>query len=305
MNFKKDLFTSSDGKTAVSYKIYAPENPKAVIQLSHGMCEYVERYAPHAEFFVSQGFVFAGNDHLGHGDTAKTPDDLGYTVSADCLIEDVHKMTEILKSEYKDLPVFLLGHSMGSFISRCYLEKYGKELAGSIISGTAGSGNPTGLGKLLCKTIAAFKGDTHRSELVKSISTGSYSKKFSKNAPASAWVTSNDALREKYDADPLCNYVFTLNGYYNMFDLLGRVSKRSWADTVPKELPIMLIGGSDDPVGGAKGITEVYEKLKAAGMIDLKIKLFDGARHELLNEIEPVKHETYKLITDWINDKIK
>jgi len=305
LNFKKDFFTSSDGKTAVSYKIYAPENPKAVIQLSHGMCEYVERYAPHAEFFVSQGFVFAGNDHLGHGNTAKKSDDLGYTVSADCLVEDVHKMTEILKSEYKDLPVFLLGHSMGSFVARCYLEKYGNDLAGVIISGTAGSGNPTGLGKLLCKTIAAFKGDTHRSELVKSISTGSYSKKFGKDAPASAWVTSNAAIREKYDADPLCKYTFTLNGYYNMFDMLGRVSKRSWANNVPKTLPVILIGGTDDPVGGTKGITEVYERLKAAGVNDLEIKLFDGARHELFNEVEPVRDATYELLTDWINERIK
>ena len=118
-------------------------------------------------------------------------------------------------------------------------------------------------------------------------------------------MTSNVAIREKYDADPLCNYTFTLNGYYNMFDLLGRVSKKTWASSVPKDLPIILVSGADDPVGGVKGTTDVYEKLRSAGVSDLRIELFEGARHELLNETEPIRDKTYEILTDWINERIK
>ena len=304
MEFIKDSFLSSDGKTQVSCYFYVPEAPKAIIQLSHGMCEYVERYAPHAEYFASQGFIFCGHDHLGHGHTAASENDLGYTVSADCLVEDLSKMTLKAKEKYPDLPVFLFGHSMGSFIARCYLSKYSDLIAGAVISGTAGRGNPTSIGKLLCRVIALFKGDCHRSGLVKSISTGSYYKKFGKDAPKSAWVTSNAAIREKYDADPLCRYTFTLNGYYNMFDLLGRVSAKGWAASVDTSLPLLLIGGTDDPVGGEKGINEVANRLRAAGASELTVRLWQGARHELLNEIDEIRDETYTTVTDWINSKI-
>ncbi len=300
----KDNFISSDGKTTVACYFYEPNEPKAVIQLSHGMCEYVERYATHAEYFVSQGFVFCGNDHLGHGQTAKDENDLGYTVSADFLVDDLYKMTQKIKEKYPDLPIFLFGHSMGSFVARCYMSKYKGVLEGAVISGTAGRGNPTSAGKILCRLIALFKGDRHRSGLVKSISTGSYYKKFGKNAPRSAWVTSNAEIREKYDADPLCSYTFTLNGYYNMFDLLGRVSSKKWAGTLDRSLPILLIGGADDPVGGVTGINEVADRLKAAGVTDLTVRLWQNARHELLNETDEIRDETYKTVTDWINSKI-
>ena len=300
----KDTFISSDGKTTVSCYFYEPKEPRAVIQLSHGMCEYVERYAPHAEYFVSQGFIFCGNDHLGHGHTAKDENDLGYTVSADCLVDDLYKMTQKIKERYKGLPIFLFGHSMGSFVARCYLSKYKGELAGAVISGTAGRGNPTAAGKMLCRLIAIFKGDRHRSELVRSISTGSYYKKFGKDAPRSAWVTSNDKIREKYDADPLCRYTFTLNGYYNMFDLLGRVSSKKWAGRLDATLPILMIGGALDPVGGVRGINEVADRMRGAGVTDLTVRLWQDARHELLNEVDEIRDDTYKTVTDWINSKI-
>ena len=304
MKAVKEKFVSSDGKTAVACYFYEPEKPRAVIQLSHGMCEYIERYAPHAEYFVSQGFVFCGNDHLGHGQTAPTADDLGYTVSADFLIDDVRKMTQKIKERYPGLPIFLLGHSMGSFVARCYMSKYKGGLAGAVLSGTAGRGNPTAAGKALCRLIALFRGERHRSSLVKSISTGSYYKKFGKDAPRSAWITSNDAIREKYDADPLCSYTFTLNGYFNMFELLGRVSAKKWAKTLDKTLPVLLIGGADDPVGGEKGINEVASRMKNAGVTDLTVRLWSGARHELLNEADEIRDETYKTITDWMNSRI-
>ncbi len=298
-------FLSSNGKTQVAYRFYIPDAPRAVIQLSHGMCEYVGRYEPHAEYFASQGFVFCGNDHLGHGETAENRDELGYTHSADNLIDDLAKMTDIAKKRFPKLPLIILGHSMGSFILRAYLSRYGSLPDAVIISGTAGPGSPTAAGKLLAQNSAKRHGDHYRDQFIKSISTGSYSKKFGKDAPASAWVTSNLQAIKKYDSDPFCNFTFTVNGYYNLFELLGRVSAKKWASTVPRELPIMLISGVDDPVGDfGKGVTKVHRRLQDAGVDDLQLYLLENCRHEPFNEQPAVRDRAYGIVVKWINERL-
>lgn len=304
-NFIKGSFLSSDGENRAAYYIYEPKEPKAVIQLSHGMCEYVERYEPHAKYFCSCGFVFAGHDHLGHKGSVKSDADLGYTVAADVLTADLARMTDILKEKYSGLPVILLGHSMGSFILRDYMQKYKGKIKAAVISGTAGPDNPTALGKLLASLICKIKGDHHRSHLLYSMSTGSYSKPFGKGAHKNCWLTRDEKEVERYTADKFSNFIFTANGYKNLFELLSRVSKRSWAESIDKELPILLISGTDDPVGSfGKGVRKVYERIRAANVKDVTLCLLDGARHEPFNEIEPTKSEAYKTVTDWINERI-
>ncbi len=298
-------FLSSDGKTQIAYRFYIPDAPRAVIQLSHGMCEYVGRYHPHAEYFASQGFVFCGHDHLGHGETAENENELGYTGSADFLIDDLAKMTGAVKKKFPNIPLFILGHSMGSFILRAYLSRYGSRIDGALISGTAGPGSPTAAGKLLASSSAKRHGDHYRDEFVKSISTGSYSKSFGKDAPASAWVTSNTEVLKKYDSDPFCNYTFTVNGYYNLFDLLGRVSSKKWATTVPRDLPIMLISGVQDPVGDfGKGVTKVHRRLQDVGVHDLELYLLENCRHEPFNELPDVRDRAYGIVVKWINARL-
>ncbi len=298
-------FLSADRKNQVAYYIFEPEAPRAVIQLSHGMCEYVERYEPHAEYFCLQGFVFAGNDHLGHGKTAKNDGDFGYTVSADCMIEDLSSMTDLLKEKYPGLPIILLGHSMGSFLLREYMTKYSGKLSGAIISGTAGPGNPTALGKALCRLIALFKGDRHRSKLLYSMSNGGYSKAFGKDGPKARWLSRDIEIAEKYSNDTRSNFIFTVNGYISLFDILGRVSKPSWAKKINPDLPILMISGADDPVGSfGSGVKKIHRRLQDARIKDLSLVLFEGARHEPFNEIEPTKSEAYKTVTDWINARI-
>lgn len=301
-------FTSSDRRSEVAYYVYSPceTPPKAVIQLSHGMCEYVERYEAHAEFFCSQGFAFCGNDHLGHGRSIKDENDLGYTVSADVLVEDVAKMSDIIAERFPNTPIFLLGHSMGSFIARCYMSRFANKVSGVIISGTAGSGSPTGIAKLLAKAREKRFGDRYRDELLKGLSTGSYNKKFGKDAPESAWLTTNAAARERYNDDSLCGFTFTINGYYNLFDLLGRVSRKDWAKSVPKDLPVLIISGADDPVGSfGKGVEQVRRRLVSAGVADVSARLWQGARHELFNEVEKTRDEAYSTVADWITEHIK
>ena len=288
--FERTSFLSADGKTSVAaYFWYAPDvAPRAILQLSHGMCEYIERYDAWARRFAEAGYVFCGNDHLGHGNTARGAKDLGYMAKrggADLLVEDVHQMTLLAKEKFPDLPVVLYGHSMGSFVARRYLTRYGEELAAALVSGTAGPGQPTGLGKKMAHAVGAVRGDHYRSRFLTAMAFGSYNKKFGKEKSLFSWLTRDEAVRGKYGEDPFCTFVFTTAGYDTLFSLLGTVSDKKWAQSVPKELPVLLFSGDMDPVGNyGKGVKKVYERLIAAGC-NARLKLYEGGRHEMHNEI--------------------
>lgn len=291
MTYRKERITypSADGKNTVAAYIFTPEEGevRAVLQLCHGMCEYILRYEPFAAYLCAHGIAFAGNDHLGHGETAACAEDLGYTVDAAHMVADVRTLTCLLKERFgKDTPFFFSGHSMGSFIARTYLSRYGREgITAAIIIGTAGPGAPTGAGKAVAKLIGALRGDRHRSQLLKAMAFGSYTKRCPKGCSPSAWISRDEALVARYDADPFCSYLFTVRGYIDLFTLLGGVSAKTWAGTVPKDLPILLTAGEEDPVGGyGKGVRAVYDRLRAAGVRDVALKLYPGDRHEILNE---------------------
>ena len=301
MKKETGFFISSDKETEIAYYIYSPESPIAILQISHGMCEYIERYENHAEFFASHGIILCGNDHKGHGNSVKSPDELGYTGSADVLVDDVAIMTDLMREKYPDLPIILLGHSMGSFVAREYMSRYHKKADAFIISGTAGPENPTSLGKLACKLIGAFKGYNHRSKLLFKLANGSYDKHF-KNETRCAWLTNDTNVTERYTKDPLCAFIFTVNGYYNMFDLLSRVSKKSWADTVEKDKPVLIISGDRDPVGNfGEGIRKTYSRLLGAGVLDAHCEIYEGGRHELFNEKAEIKEKAYSDVVGFVN----
>lgn len=287
ITFEELTYLSSDGATTVHAYIWAPKEPRAVVQLSHGMCEYVARYDEWARRFAAEGIVFCGNDHLGHGRTAKEKSDLGYTAprgGADLIVDDLYKMSLIMRERYPALPLFLYGHSMGSFAARAYLTKYAHLLSGALISGTAGSGAPTGLALKLTHAIARAKGDRHRSALITAMAFGAYNKRFSKDEGLHAWLTRDEAVRERYGKDDFCRFVFTTAGYDTLFSLLGAVSKKDWAQQVPKHLPILLFAGDADPVGSyGKGVAEVHRRLLAAGC-NSTLRLYEGGRHEMHNE---------------------
>lgn len=287
--FEELTYPSSDGKSTVHAYLWAPVGapPKAVIQLSHGMCEYVQRYDAWARRFCAEGYAFCGNDHLGHGHTAEGSDALGYTAcrgGAALLVEDVHALSLLMRERYPDLPLILYGHSMGSFVARCYLSKYGSELSGALISGTAGPGQPTAIGRQVAHLVARMKGDGHRSKFLTSLAFGSYNKRFTAERDAFSWLSRDKAVREAYGKDPFCTFVFTAAGYDTLFELLGTVSKKSWAGTVPKTLPMLLFAGDQDPVGGyGRGVKAVYNRLKGQGC-NVMLRLFAGGRHEMHNE---------------------
>ncbi len=288
--FEQLQYPAADGQSTAHAYIWSPRDtaPRMILQLSHGMCEYIERYDAWARRFAEQGIVFCGNDHLGHGRTAPDSESLGYTAprgGADMMVEDLHTLTGLMRARYPDIPIVLYGHSMGSFVARVYLTRYGNELAGALISGTAGPGQPTGIALTLAHAIAKAKGDRHRSKLLTSLAFGAYNKRFTEERDTASWLTRVKEIREKYTKDPWCSFTFTAAGYDTLFSLLNTVSSKKWARAVPKHLPILLFAGDQDPVGNyGRGVHAVWRRLLDTGC-NAELKLYEGGRHEMHNEL--------------------
>lgn len=298
---------SADGRSTLAAYAVIPPSPRAMLQISHGMCEYFLRYEGFAEYLAEQGILVFGHDHLGHGNTASSPEELGFTVSgggADVLLHDVRRVAEHMRGRYPDLPVILFGHSMGSFIARAVLEgDTASPYSAAILCGTGGPDTPAAAGKALASLLIALRGEKHRSTLLKSIAFAGYNKKFEKNCDKNAWLTRDASVVDKYNADPFCTYVFTLRAYHDLFTLVERVSRREWAENLPKDLPLLLISGEMDPVGSwGRGVRLVDEALRKASVKDLTLRLYPEMRHEILNEIG--KETVWRETLEWINERI-
>lgn len=306
---KSDLyFSSSNSKNKIHLSIWKPDgDPKAILQISHGMAEYIERYDDFAGFLNEHGILVAGNDHLGHGASVHSKDEYGYFSEKNgnnCLIEDLHYVTQKIKKDYPEVPFFLLGHSMGSFYCRQYICRYGEELNGAIVMGTAFQPKAAAeAGKAMCRIIALFRGWHYRSSFINNMAFGSYNKAFQPARTATDWLSRDEDNVDRYNADERCGFIFTLNGYYNMFHGLTRLCDNDLIKKVPVALPILITSGGTDPVGNfGKGVTSVYEQYRKLGINDLSIKLYPEARHEILNEIN--KEEVYEDILHWLEKHI-
>lgn len=306
--FRERTFLSADGRTQVHAYIWRPEGValKGIVQLAHGMCEYVQRYDAWARRFCAQGYIFCGNDHLGHGNTAPDEEELGYTDphnGAEYLVEDLHTFSAIMRTEYPDLPLILYGHSMGSFAARIYLTRYGDELAAALISGTAGANMPTAMGIGVANAVRRLRGAHHRSKTITSIAFGGYNARFKEENDPLSWLTADPAVRDLYRTDPFCAYIFTTTGYHTMFTLLHTVSDKKWADGVPKSLPVLFFAGDMDPVGSyGKGVRQIYDRMIAAGCKRAQLKLYPGGRHEMHQELN--RDEVFADIMTFLEDAL-
>ncbi|MBQ8432988.1 MAG: lysophospholipase [Clostridia bacterium] len=300
-------FLSSDQRTHLAaYRLDPVGTPRAMVQISHGMCEYFGRYEGFAEYLAEHGFLVFGHDHLGHGNSAEKESDLGFTRSgggAEALVEDVFFLSQRMKKENPELPLLLFGHSMGSFIAREVLVRRGEFYHAAVICGTGGPDTPAAAGKLLASLIMKLKGERHRSNLLKGIAFAGYNKRFEKPCDPNAWLTRDPHVVERYNADPFCTYVFTTRAYHDLFTLVDWVSKKEHARMLPKTLPLLVVSGEEDPVGAwGNGVRKVYERLRDAEMTDVTLKLYPEMRHEILNEIE--KEQVWSDLLQWMEQKL-
>ena len=297
-------YPSRDGKTTIMATEWIPEGEvKAVLQIAHGMVEYIDRYDTFATWMCERGFYVVGNDHLGHGRSVINDSYHGFfheTMGNKCVIGDMHKLRLMTEEKYPGIPYFLLGHSMGSFLTRQYITMYGEGLSACIIMGTGSQ--PAAvlkMGKGLCAAMSKVKGWTYRSNLVDNMAFASYNKKFEPARTTKDWLTKDETIVDKYVADPWCTYQFTLNAYYHMFAGIERAQKKENMKKIPKALPLLVISGADDPVGNfGKAVKEVAEGYKKVGIKDVTCKLYEGDRHEILNELD--KENVYQDIYNWL-----
>jgi alpha-beta hydrolase superfamily lysophospholipase len=282
--------------------------PWAVVQIAHGMVEHSERYSRFAEKLTSHGIAVYANDHRGHGKTAKTEEEKGHFADDDGwmkVVNDMKLLTISIQQKYPNLPVILFGHSIGSFLSRLYAQNYGSGLSGLILSGTGTDPGFMGsLGLMIAKRELKKKGKRAKSELMNKLIFGGYNRAFKPTRTPFDWLSRDEKEVDKYIRDPECGYITTTCFYVDMIKGLKDLDQPERLTQIPKELPIYFISGDKDPVGGnGKGVMKVYRKLKEAGIKDVSYRLYEGARHELLNETN--REEVTEDVINWIHEKIK
>lgn len=302
-------FASKDGKSSIYAVRYIPDTPEicAVVQIVHGMAEYVERYEGLAEFLTQRGILVTGADQLGHGKTLGEGDIPGYICEenpAEVLVEDVHSLRTLTQELYPQLPYVLLGHSMGSFIVRNYICQYGEGLSGAVIMGTNVYDEGTvKWGLRLLNLQKALFGSKHVSKLLNWIVFGSNNKNIPHPRTEVDWLSKDEAVIDRYVADPLCGFLFTINGFDALFHLIYSMDDFSRMGVIPKELPILLLSGAKDPVGEfGKGVKKARRYLRVCGVKDVRYKLYPEGRHEILQDAE--KAEVSQDLYDWMKESV-
>ena len=301
-------FPSADGRTAIHAAEWLPETaPRAVLVLSHGVSEHILRYEPFAAFLTEHGFAVCGHDHLGHGlSVAEGAPRLyfGPRGSWDDVVRDLYARRELAGKRFPGVPVFLLGHSMGSFLARTYLIRYPGTVAGAILMGT-GQMAPAVLAaaRLLAAEEARRVGEDHASPLVTKLAFETYNRRFAPNRTAFDWLAANEESVDRYIADPLCGGDTTTGLFREMLFGIAYVAKRENLRKMNLNTPVLFLSGEDDPVGDmGKGVRRAYAAFRRAGVRDAELKLYPGLRHEILNEAD--RETVYRDILDWLESRL-
>ena len=302
-------YRSHDGMSQIHALLWLPRKgaivaPRAIVQLVHGLAEHIDRYDDFACFLAGCGYVVCANDHIGHGKSVSEASQRGCLPLEDgahVMLEDVHELRKLIAGRYaQQTPYFLFGHSMGSFIVRVYLSRHAEGLAGAIICGTAQQPALVSAGgqRLACM-IARTKGVDYRSGFLHKMGAGSYSKAIDNARTPFDWLSTDPAVVDAYIADEACGFMFSAGGYAALTSLTGEMVSKDCVSLIPRNLPLFFIAGADDPVGACgKGVRAAVEQLRQAGVEHLECKLYDGMRHEILNE--PDHARVYDDVAAWL-----
>lgn len=303
-------FTSADGISQIHGVRWIPDAaPIAVLQIVHGMVEYIERYREFAAYLNTQGFVVVGHDHIGHGHSVTSESELGLMHArhpSDVMVEDTYTNYRLNKERYAGIPYFILGHSMGSYMTRKFLCVKSRQLdglAGAIIMGTGTESALTTYGGLAIINVLAFlRSDDYRSEFLRKMLQY---KQFDNTGrqPENSWLTKDVAIVRQYYASPLCTFGFSLSAYRGLVESTIYDNKQRNINRMRKDLPVLFVSGAEDPVGNwGKGVRAAYDKFRKAGMQDLTIRIYPNDRHEILNETD--RDKVYADIYHWMQERM-
>lgn len=310
MNFirSEHSFISSNKADRIAYYIYTPTEgkAKALVQICHGMCEYAGRYEHFIDCLCKNGYAVIAHDQLGHGNSVADEYDLGYFALENgwiCLIKDMRHVMLIGKQMFGNIPHYVIGHSMGSLVTRCLLAKYSSDVDGAVILGTVGNHPAVHAGILMADKEIMLHGVKSRSRKINRLLFGMSNARIADRRTEFDWVSRDEQVVADYCGDKKCNFIFTASAFRDLFMLLMYCTSRSWYGKVRKDLPMLIMSGTEDPIGSyGKGVMQFYRRLDSHGFTDVRLKLWDGCRHELLNETNRL--EVYDDIIKWLDGEV-
>lgn len=304
------IFPSSSGLGdifAQSFELNNTSETKGVFQLVHSIAEHSDRYKEFAVFLCSRGYAVFAHDHIGHGRSVLSDEAKGSfgDSGSSTLIADTYELTRLINAKYAGLPIFMYGQGFGSFIAREYCNAHKYDLQGCVFCGT-GSAHPyVSVGRAAARILSEKNGGDYRSEFLNNLILGSYNKKCKPCKTNFDWLSTSEEDVERFINDPLCcPEGLTVSAYADILSLVQRVNTKDWYKSVPKDLNLLLISGTEDPIGNyGKGAKEVFEKLQAAGHKNTVLKLYEGCRNELIHECG--KYSIFDDIADWADSAIE
>ena len=306
--FKDFYFNSSTGKNKIHARMCVPDaEPRAIVQIIHGIAEYIDRYDEFMSFLADNGIIAVGTDHLGHGKSIESEEQTGffaYDNGWDYVVRDEEVLRLAMHENYPELPIIVFGHSMGSFMTRTLLIRYPDAFNAAIISGTGNQGAALVNGGLFMgNLVTGLKGAHHYSKFLNNLAFGSYNKIYDNPKTEYDWLSRDEANVQKYIDDPLCGFIPSCSLFRDMMTGVKFITNKKNLTAMNKDMPVYFMSGDMDPAGECgKGVQKAYNNFLEAGMKDVSIKLYPGGRHEMLNEIN--KDEVYTDILAWLDSKI-
>ncbi len=305
MKKEEYYFQSANKKTVIHGTIWEPEGEiRSIIYIAHGITEHIGRYEEFAKYFTKSGYVVAGHDHLGHGYSIDKenpyPMYFGSEGSWKFVEEDVKTGVELLKKRYADVPLCLMGFSLGSFAVRCVLGDC-PEIADCAIWAGTGQMKPAEIvvANAVCRVEQRRFGDKKGTPLLQKLTMETYNNHFKPYRTSSDWLCANPEAVDEYRKDPLCGEGFTISSFRELLYGMKKCGQPAHFDKMKKDIPYLLLSGKDDPVGGfGKGVEDVYKIMKEKSFINVEMKLFDGMRHDIFHEKETKK--VYECIEKWL-----